>query len=128
MMTVFFSSDDNLAGAPVDRLQSTENGRKVVKEGFNLINLDGPHQQTASEILYKNGRHPLTTGPLHMHLINLRDGANTNQAHAIKLRKLRNTSSALMYRHSRPVDNMTALVNNAGAFDSEYSVKAVDAA
>lgn len=54
------------------------------------------------------------------------DGLSIQRAEAINLRKLANTSTAIVRGDGSFVDRMKALVNYAGVFELEYGVMFVD--
>lgn len=123
LMIVSFLSDVNPAGVLVYRLNATEDGRRVVKDGCNLVLLDGRRQHAVVEVLYRTSKHPLPAGHLPRHLVQRWDGAHTKQAEVIKLSKASNTSSVTICSDSTFVDYMKALVICGTSFDWEFGVK-----
>lgn len=97
MMTIFYLRDFNSAGAAKHRVLAIIEGLRVVNDGFKLIVLYGGHYHAAVDILDKTAERPWTAGPLGMHLIMHRYGADIKQAKAIKLSKARNTFCALVH-------------------------------
>lgn len=80
MTTVIYSSGVNPRGAKADLLLTKETSEGLGKTCFNLVILDGLHRDAVDDILLKAGKHLWTAGPLPIHLIIHRDGANIKQA------------------------------------------------
>lgn len=125
-MTFFDSRDVSPGGAMVGRLRVTEEGSKILHDCFNQINYNGGHKHSLFYILHKTSEHQWTAGPLCMHCIMCREGADITHAKEIKLSKIRITLSDRVFRDSTFVDCMKQRVKYAEAFDLELSVKFAD--
>lgn len=89
----------------------------MMDDSFNLILLDGLHDQAEVDTLCKTCNPVWPADLLCMHLIKRQDRANINQAEGTMLNKIGNTFSVLVGSNSTLVDTMNTLFNYAGAFD-----------
>lgn len=120
-----FSRDFNASKDTVDCLLATEDGQKVMNDSSNIIreirwtrrveNLARTSEHCGQQVTSAWISSWFETEPV---LKGLR---------VMKLRKLFNTSLALVCCNSRFVDNMKAMVNYTQPFDQDYRVRFVHA-
>lgn len=108
-----------------DHLLPTQDGRRVVKDCFNLIFLDGGLQYAGVYILEKSNENLWNAGHLTRHFVLHRNGAEINQAGTVKIRKVYNTASVMAHRNSTFVDTMKAQTSYSGAFSMKHKSKLV---
>lgn len=112
MITVFFSTDANSAETTLQSIFEEVGGRKAVKPGHLLINLDGHHFWKLLKLLKAEGHFSWKDGPLPMPQIKGQDAKSIKQTETINLSKMLSSRTAFVQMDTSFVDGVKGCITH----------------
>lgn len=127
MITISILLDGNPAGAITNRIMATENGQRFVKDGLNLVTLNGWPEDTADGLTRQISEHTWFADRLCVHVSMCPDGAYITKADTANICKICNKSFGLVHHDITFLDTIEALYSSANHIIVEYDVKIIKA-